>query len=141
LVTDLSVRSREEAIEKINWYTLRWKIEVFHKILKSGCKAEDTKLQTAERLTNLIAVFCILAWRIFWMTMINRSADQASPRFALTAPEIELLDHLVKISPCSEQVEKHSHTTSRRSHNWAVISREPTILHRETPLCGEGFHV
>jgi len=44
---------------------MRWKIEVFHKILKSGCKAEESKLRTAERLVNLIATFCILSWRIF----------------------------------------------------------------------------
>ncbi|SFK27506.1 hypothetical protein SAMN05216525_17512 [Bradyrhizobium sp. Gha] len=41
-MTDLAVRSRSEAIEKLNWYAMRWKIEVFHKILKSGCKAEDS---------------------------------------------------------------------------------------------------
>ena len=35
-----------EAIGKLNWYALRWKIEVFHKILKSGCKAEESKLRS-----------------------------------------------------------------------------------------------
>src|SRR5690242_20091702 len=65
LVTDLPMRSRAEAIEKLAWYALRWKIEVFHKILKSGCKAEESKLRTAERLVKLLSVFCILAWRIF----------------------------------------------------------------------------
>jgi hypothetical protein len=51
---------------------LRWKIEVFHKILKSGCKAEESKLRTAQRLTNLISLLWILSWRVFWMTMLNR---------------------------------------------------------------------
>ena len=37
LITDLPVGSRTDAIEKLEWYALRWKIEVFHKILKSGC--------------------------------------------------------------------------------------------------------
>ena len=96
LITDLSVNSRKDAIEKLDWYALRWKIEVFHKILKSGCKAEDSKLRTAERLVNLIATFCIMSWRIFWMTMINRSAENAPPKVALTPLEIELLDRLVK---------------------------------------------
>jgi hypothetical protein len=75
---------------------LRWKIEVFHKILKSGCKAEESKLRTADRLTNLISVFCIVSWRVFWMTMLNRSAPDAPPRIALTETEVELLDHRVK---------------------------------------------
>ena len=96
LITDLPISSYEDAIEKLNWYAMRWKIEVFHKILKSGCKAESSKLRTAERLTNIIAVFCILSWRIFWMTMMNRLCANALPELALTHSEIALLDSLVK---------------------------------------------
>lgn len=96
LITDLPVSSRAEAIEKLEWYALRWKIELFHKILKSGCKAEESKLRTAQRLANLIAVFCILSWRVFWMTMLNRSAPDAPPDIALTEAEIDLLDRLMK---------------------------------------------
>jgi hypothetical protein len=59
LITNLPVGSRAEAIEKLDWYAMHWKIETFHKILKSGCKAEESRLRTADRLTNLIAVFCI----------------------------------------------------------------------------------
>ena len=95
LITDLPVRSRAEAIEKINWYAMRWKIEAFHKILKSGCKAEELKLRTAERLANLMAIFCILSWRILWLTMLNRIVPEASPKVALTDTEITLLDELV----------------------------------------------
>jgi Transposase DNA-binding/Transposase Tn5 dimerisation domain len=96
LITDLPVRSREEAVEKLKWYSMRWKIETFHKILKSGCKAEESRLRTAQRLTNLIAVFCILSWRIFWLTMMNRAVPHASPTLAFTALEIRLLDQLAK---------------------------------------------
>jgi hypothetical protein len=95
LITDLPVRDRVEAIEKINWYALRWKIEVFHKILKSGCKAEESRLRTAERLANLMAVLCILSWRVLWLTMLNRTAPDAPPQIALTDAEIVLLDRLV----------------------------------------------
>jgi hypothetical protein len=95
LITDLPVRERAEAIEKINWYAMRWKIEMFHKVLKSGCKAEDSKLRTAERLANLMAIFCILSWRVLWLTMLNRIAPEVSPTIALTHSEIALLDQLV----------------------------------------------
>jgi hypothetical protein len=96
LITDLPVRSRAEAIEKLEWYAVRWKIETFHKILKSGCKAEASKLRTAERLVNLLAVLCILSWRIFWMTMIHRSAPEAPAEVAFVKLELRLLDALVK---------------------------------------------
>lgn len=96
LITDLPISKRQDAIEKLNWYATRWKIETFHKILKSGCKAELSKLRTAERLAKLISVFCIISWRIFWMTMMNRVCKNASPKLALTTDEINLLDHLIK---------------------------------------------
>ena len=95
LVTNLPVRSAEDAVEKLSWYALRWKIEVFHKILKSGCRAEEVKLRTAERLVNLLAVFCILSWRVFWITMSSRAAPEAPPDIALTSLEIKILDRLV----------------------------------------------
>jgi len=99
LITDLPVRSHREAVEKLHWYALRWKIETFHKILKSGCRAEQARLRTAERLVRLIAVFCILSWRVFWLTMINRSLPQAEPQLALTKLEIKLIDQLVPDRP------------------------------------------
>ena len=94
LITDLPVHSPEDAVEKLGWYAQRWKIELFHKILKSGCRAEEARLRTAERLVNLIALFCILSWRLFWLTMINRAAPDASPRLALTEGEVCLLDRM-----------------------------------------------
>lgn len=96
LITDLPVRSRKDAVQMLTWYAMRWKIETFHKILKSGCKVEESKLRTSERLVNLISSFCILAWRIFWMTMMNRSSPEAQPTVALTTTEIHLLDRLIK---------------------------------------------
>ena len=94
LITNLPVNSRRDAIEKLQWYSLRWKIEVFHKILKSGCHAEQSKLRTAERIVNLLAMFCILSWRIFWLTMINRVAPNAKASIAFTELEIRLLEQL-----------------------------------------------
>ncbi|GHC13827.1 IS4 family transposase [Cerasicoccus arenae] len=94
LLTDLPVASRKQAIEKLQWYALRWKIEVFHKVLKSGCKVEASGLRTAKRLIRLIATCCILAWRIFWMTMVNREEPQAPASIALIVDEIRVLDRL-----------------------------------------------
>ena len=108
LLTDLPVMSEAAALEKLNWYAMRWKIEMFHKIMKSGCQAEQAKLRTAQRLVNLIACFCILAWRIFWMTMMNRTDPEASPEIALTDTEIHLLDQLVEdnkqLSPAPQKL-------------------------------------
>jgi hypothetical protein len=94
LLTDLPVRSRKEAIEKIRWYAMRWRIETFHKILKSGCRVEESRLRSAERIANLLALFCIVAWRILWLTLAHRADPEAAPRTVLTDREIALLDRL-----------------------------------------------
>ena len=91
LITDLPVQSVRDVVEKLDWYAMRWKIETFHKILKSGCRAEESKLRTAERLVNLISVFCILSWRVFWLTMMNRVSPNGPATLALTDLEIERL--------------------------------------------------
>ena len=94
LLTDLPVKDLASAIEKLDWYAQRWKIETFHKVLKSGCKVEQAKLRTAGRLTNLIAVFCIIAWRVFWLTMVNRTNPRMSSQAVFTDTEIAILDQL-----------------------------------------------
>ncbi len=95
LVTDLEVDTLDEALEKIRWYAMRWKIEVFHKVLKSGCRAEDAKLRTADRLANLVALYCIVSWRVMWVTMVARADPEASPEIVFTATEITILDRVV----------------------------------------------
>ncbi len=106
LVTDLPVASRHEAIEKVQWYAQRWKIETFHKILKSGCKAEEAKLRTATRLVNLLAVLCILSWRIFWLTMMNRIVPGLRPGWVFTALELHVLDQVVQDRPNADPRER-----------------------------------
>ena len=103
LITNLAVKSLKSAIEKLDWYAMRWKIEVFHKILKSGCKAEESKLRSSERLVNLIAIFCIIGWRIFWLTMLHRTEPGLPPAIALDTTEVHLLDELVKTKPGKSQ--------------------------------------
>ena len=110
LLTDLPVRSRHEAVEKLEWYAQRWKIETFHKILKSGCRAEEAKLRTAERLVNLVAVLCILSWRISWLTMIDRSEPGVKPDLCFTELERHLLDTLIGDKPAAGRQKQSLHT-------------------------------
>jgi len=65
--------------KKIHWYTCRWQIELFFKILKSGCKIEQLQLETAARLRRCLAVYAVVAWRVMFLTMQSRALpDMAS---------------------------------------------------------------
>lgn len=74
LFTNLSVENFNQALEKVNWYCLRWRIEMFHKVLKSGFKIEYCRLATAERLKKYLTLMSIVAWRIFTVTLMQRTS-------------------------------------------------------------------
>lgn len=114
LVTNLPVRDLGQAIEKLNWYAMRWKIEIFHKVMKSGCRAEDTKLRTAERLVKLLALLTVVSWRIFWMTMSARAHPDARPETILTPTEIVTLDEISASRSKSRIIPKTVHAYVRQ---------------------------
>ena len=72
LITSFPVTSSEIAIEIVNWYLCRWLIETFIKILKSGCKVEELQFETFQATINCIAFYMIVAWRVFYLTMLGR---------------------------------------------------------------------
>jgi len=73
LLTNHPVTNFDEAVQVVSWYCCRWHIEIFHKIIKSGCTVEDCRLQAADRLQNYIALMCVIAWRLHWLTYLNRT--------------------------------------------------------------------
>jgi hypothetical protein len=72
LLSTLEVGSFEQAVEKIAWYTQRWGIEVYHRVLKSGCKIEERQLGAADRIEACLAVDMIVGWRIFHLAKLGR---------------------------------------------------------------------
>lgn len=49
--------------------------------------------------TNLLAVLCVVGWRVFWLTMVARATPDAPAETALTADEIDALDRLTTPAP------------------------------------------
>ena len=78
LLTNMPVNSIEDAIKIGKWYRLRWQIECYHRILKSGCKIEECRLATFERLKKFVRLKSIIAFRLFWLTLINRVHPETS---------------------------------------------------------------
>jgi hypothetical protein len=69
LLTTVEVKGCDDALERLEWYARRWGIEVYHRILKSGCRVESRQLENAQRLLNALAIDLVVAWRIFHLTM------------------------------------------------------------------------
>lgn len=73
LLTTIPVTSTNDAVERIQWYVRRWGIEVFHRILKSGCCIEDRQLGNDNRLEACLAIDMVVAWRIHYLTYLGRA--------------------------------------------------------------------
>ena len=56
----------------LDWYTKRWIIEEYFRVLKSGCAIEERQLRTSDRLENCLAIDSIIAWRILFLMYIGR---------------------------------------------------------------------
>lgn len=94
LVTNLPVDTPQEAVEKLEWFPLRWKIETFYKVMKSGCKAEEARLRTAERLVKFLALVAVVSWRIIWLTLSALGHPDGDSSGVLTASEIIAFDEI-----------------------------------------------
>ena len=91
LVTTLPIGDAADARRCVRWYTYRWRIERYHFVLKSGCRVEALQLGTAERLERALATYCIVAWRLLWLTYQARETPEASCEGVLARHEWQAL--------------------------------------------------
>lgn len=91
LLTNLEVKSVSQALKVVGYYEKRWHIECFHKALKSGFRAEDCRLDDADKLKKFIAMASVLATRLYWAATLRRFAPERSAADLLTEPEWRVL--------------------------------------------------
>jgi hypothetical protein len=91
LLTTLPVTTVAEAVTGLVWYALRWLIERYHVVLKSGCRIEALQLATAARLERALALYSIVAWRLLWLTYLARQTPDAPCTLALAPPAWQAL--------------------------------------------------
>ncbi|MBI4707709.1 MAG: IS4 family transposase [Candidatus Omnitrophica bacterium] len=94
LFTNIEIGNFTEACEKVKWYTTRFKIETFHRILKSGRRSEDKRLQTFGRLERCLAIDMITAWRLMYLTMSGRETPDIESNLFFNKHEIEVLKQI-----------------------------------------------
>lgn len=72
LLTTLPIESFEDVRFVIDYYVARWTIEVYFRVLKTGCRVEEIQLETTSRIKNCLAFYKIIAWRVMQLTYLNR---------------------------------------------------------------------
>lgn len=109
LITSLPIGTVEEVLLVVTYYRQRWLLEIYFKILKTGCSVQKLQLETTARLKNALALYEVIAWRIMHLTYLNR-----------TNPEM----------PCDSVFAPHEWKSV-----WCVIKKTPPPL--KPPTLGE----
>jgi hypothetical protein len=91
VLTTIKISSAEDAEQCLRWYCLRWRIEDWHRVLKSGCRIEDLAHETAERLRRAIAINLVIAWRIMLMVLMGRETPKLPAEVLFSDIELRAL--------------------------------------------------
>jgi hypothetical protein len=87
LLTSLPVDEIEHVRQVIQYYCVRWMIEVFFRVLKSGCRVEERRFEHIDRLLSCLAVYLIVAWRTLYVCRLGRGCPYISCEAAFEPAE------------------------------------------------------
>ena len=96
LLTTKAIESDEQAKTCLEWYCLRWRIEDWHRVLKTGCRIERLQHETAERLQRAVAINLVIAWRIMLLTLLGRETPELPPDVFFDDFQLEFLGAYAK---------------------------------------------
>jgi len=91
LLTTIEVRSLKQAMKCVRWYCLRWRIEEWHRVLKSGCGVLKHQNHSAESLGRAIGIDAVVAWRIMVLALLGRELPELSCVLLFDSWECEVL--------------------------------------------------
>lgn len=91
VLSTMTITSPQQAERLLAYYCLRWRIEDWHRILKTGCRIEALRNESVHRLERAIAIYLVIAWRVMLMTLLGREEPGLPPEVLFSDLEIEVL--------------------------------------------------
>jgi hypothetical protein len=91
VLTTMAITSPQQAEHLLAYYCLRWRIEDWHRVLKTGCRIEMLRNESAHRLKRALAIYLVIAWRVMLMTLLGREESGLPPGVLFSDLEIEVL--------------------------------------------------
>jgi hypothetical protein len=105
LLTTIDIDNVEIAIELLGYYAKRWRIEDWHRILKTCCRAEKECLRDADFLRRVLAINMVVAWRVHLMTLLGREVPDLPMETLFSDVEIKVLKMVAKREKLAEPVD------------------------------------
>jgi len=103
LLTNLPIDGVAAVLRVIEYYCCRWQIEIYFRVLKSGCQVETSQLETAEAFSSWLVMNMIVAWRVMYLMMLGRECPQWPAECVLEEDEWQAVYAVVKGEAPPEQ--------------------------------------
>jgi len=103
LLTDLPITTTKDVLQAIKYYGCRWEMEIFFRVLKSGCQVEKLQLEEQARMEPCLAMYLIVSWRIQHVTMLGRECPQTSCACVLAEEEWKAVVEIMTHQPAPEE--------------------------------------
>src|SRR5262249_16209117 len=103
LLTTLPIDTPEQVRDITQYYSVRFLIEVFFRILKSGCRVEERRFEHMDRLLPCVAIYLIVAWRTFLLCRLGRSCPDLNCEAVFEPSEWKAVWTLVQRRPLPAQ--------------------------------------
>jgi len=78
LLTNLPIDNEELVRQIIQYYCVRWMIEIFFRVLKPGCRVEERRFEQLDLLLCCLAVYLIVSWRTLYVCRLGRGCPDIS---------------------------------------------------------------
>ena len=99
LLTSLPIETPEQVRLIVQYYTVRWMVEILFRVLKSGCRVEERLFEHIDRLLTCLAVYLIVAWRTLYVCRLGREFPEISCEAVFEPAEWKAVYHLVHRQP------------------------------------------
>ena len=103
LLTSLPIDTVDQVLLVVEYYCQIWQIEIYFKVVKSGCQVEKSQLETAEAFLPYVALCLIVAWRVQQLLMLGRECPELPSDCVLTEAEWQAVYAVVKGEEPPEQ--------------------------------------
>jgi hypothetical protein len=87
LLTTLPIDSLGQVRAVVEYYCVRWNIEILFRTLKSGCRIEQRRFEDLDRVLPCMAMYLIVAWRTLFVCRMGDACPEADCQTVFEASE------------------------------------------------------
>ena len=114
---------------------VRWGIEEYFRVLKTGTRIEDRRLLDADALVKCLAFDAVTAWRVFSLDRYARDEPETPAAEVLTGDEREVIGIVVRASGCYRRSSAVGSSRRTSGAGWCCWPASRTGSPRIGALC------